>query len=586
MRLLTALMVLAGSLASAEDAGLAEPTEERLPELKGEAKARIQNIEQSLTDWDVEGAKKELSELEKVAPSNVEPLRYYRGRVAFEDGRYETAVDELTESGVSDKPGSWLRLAKDTQRIVEKHERVESEHFIFLYPPGKDSVLVPWALEALEAQRAALLKDLGYAPSEKIRVEVVNDAGELSKVSTLSKEAIRTTGTIAICKFNKLMVTSPKAIVHGYDWLDTLAHEYTHLVVSKKSRNTVPIWMHEGLAKYLESRWRGPAGGAMTPFTLALLGNRVRKNTLVPFEKMHPSMALLPTAEDAATAFAEVFFAVKLIHTENGADALERMLSAMALGVGDKAAVERVTKKKWPDFERGWTAYLKKQPFPRDLIPQSSNEKKELANDPTKKEKKPEREISFGDFAEVQEVDARRWAHLGELMRERNRMVAATEEYERAWKVVGNRYESISNKYALALLETKQFDVAQKVLEGSLTVHPGSASTNVHLGRLALRKKDWALAKHAYIEALGVNPFDPEISVALYKVAKALGDATLLERATKDAAVLLNVTPAQLGEVAKRLGGDDLVDVKIESSACTPVLDLETGKMRGCPDAG
>ena len=45
----------------------------------------------------------------------------------------------------------------------------------------------------------------------------------------------------------------------GYDWLDTVSHEYVHLVVSRKSRNTVPIWMHEGLAKYLESRWRGPA---------------------------------------------------------------------------------------------------------------------------------------------------------------------------------------------------------------------------------------------------------------------------------------------------------------------------------------
>lgn len=569
---LASLAVLISAIAFAQphDAGLQEPAEDRLPEMKGEAKARIQNIDQLLTDWDIEGAKRELAELEKVAPSNIEPVRYYRGRVAFEDGRYEEAIAELLQSGVSDKPGSWIRLAKDTQRIVEKHGRVESAHFIFLFPPGKDEVLVPWALEALEAQRAALEKDLGYAPPEKIRVEIVNDASELSKVSTLSKEAIRTTGTIAICKFNKLMVTSPKAIVHGYDWLDTLAHEYTHLVVSKKSRNTVPIWMHEGLAKYLESRWRGPAGGAMTPFTLALLGSRVRKNTLVPFEKMHPSMALLPTAEDAATAFAEVFFAVQLIHTENGADALERMLSAMAQGVGDKAAVERVTKKKWPDFERAWTAYLKRQPFPKDLIPQSSNEKKELAGEAAKKEKKPEREISFGDFSEVRETDARRWAHLGELMRERNRMTSATEEYERAWKVVGNRYESISNKYALALLETKQLDTAQRVLEGSLTMHPGSAATNVHLGRIALRKKDWALAKRAYIEALGVSPFDPEISVALFKVAKALNEPVLLERAAKGGQILLNLTPAQLTEVAKRLGGDDLVDVNVTPASPAP----------------
>ena len=43
----------------------------------------------------------------------------------------------------------------------------------------------------------------------------------------------------------------------------------------------------------------------MTPPTLALLGSRVKKNQLVPFEKMHPSMALLPTAEDAARAVAE-----------------------------------------------------------------------------------------------------------------------------------------------------------------------------------------------------------------------------------------------------------------------------------------
>jgi tetratricopeptide (TPR) repeat protein len=314
----------------------------------------------------------------------------------------------------------------------------------------------------------------------------------------------------------------------------------------------------------------------MTPFTLALLGNRVRKNTLVPFEKMHPSMALLPTAEDAATAFAEVFFAIQMIHTENGADSLERILDAMASGVGDKAAVERVTKKKWPDFERGWTAYLKRQPFPKELIPQSSNEKKELAADGAKKDKKPEREISFGDFAEVREVEARRAAHLGELMRERNRMAAATEEYEKAWRVVGNRYESISNKYALALLEVKQLDVAQKVLEGSLTVHPGSASTNVHLGRIALRKKDWALAKHAYVEALGVNPFDPEVAVALFKVGKALNDAVLVERSTNAAKALLDLGPAQLAEVAKRLGGDDLVDVKIESKPA----------VAAAPDAG
>lgn len=538
MRLITLTTLVLSLRVLAQD----EPA---MPELKGEAKARLQNLDQYLEAWDIEAAKAELAALEKVAPSELEPVAYYRGRIAFEEGRYDEAVTQLEKAGVSDKPGSWVRLAKDTRDIVGPMLTKESEHFIVHYPQGRDAVLVPWTLDTLEAARAALEKDLGYAPPGKIRVEVVGSAAELSKVSTLSKEAIRTTGTIAICKFNKLMVTTPRAVMQGYDWRDTLAHEFVHLIVSKKSNNTVPIWMHEGLAKYLESRWRGPAGGAMTPSSLALLGKRVRSNDLVPFEKMHPSMALLPTAEDAATAFSEVFFAIKLVDTEGGSGALEKMLTAMSKGTSEKLAVEQVMKKKWPEFERAWMAYLKKQPFPKDLIPPTSHERKQLT-DGKQDQKSKGREVSFGDFKEVKESDARRDAHLGELFRERNRMASAAEVYGRAYKVVGDKYESVSNKYALTLLELKKYDEAAKVLEASLVMHPGSVSTNVHLGRIYLRGKKWADAKTAYLEALNVNPFDPEVMVGLLASADALKDTQTRQRALDGAKVLLEENDEQV----------------------------------------
>lgn len=567
---------LALGLALAAAAALAQEDAPPLAGVLGEAKARFQNLDQHLEDWDVEGAKRELAELERLAPPNLEHLAYYRGRIAFEEGRYDEAARLLTEAGLTEKPESWIRIARDTQAIVANHERAESAHFVLLYPKGKDAALVPWALEALEGIRAALLEDLGYAPPGKVRVEVISSAAELSKMSTLSREAIRTTGTIAICKFNKLMVTSPRVVLKGYDWLDTLAHEYVHLVVSQKSRNTVPIWMHEGLAKYLESRWRGPAGGAMTPSTLALLGSRVRKNQLVPFEKMHPSMALLPTAEDAATAFAEVFFAIKLVDAEGGPKALERMLAAMAKGQGDKGAVEAVMKKKWPDFEKAWMAYLKRQPYPKELIPRSSNEKKELAEGGAKEKKRDKREVSFGDFAEVQEPDARRAAHLGELFRERGRMTAAAEVYGRAHRAVGDKYESVSNKYALTLLELKRFDEAARVLEGSLTLHPGSATTNVHLGRIRLRAKQWDAARRAYLDALAVNPMDPEVHVALYAVADATKDAQLLERAKVGLRALLRVPEAQWPQLARQFA-------QAEEQA---FVDLDAVDDAPAPDAG
>jgi len=551
------------------------------PGAAGEEKARIQNIEQFLDDWDVASARGELLALERLPGVANNVLSYYRGRVAFEVGDYEGAVGQFLAAGVGDKEGSWLRLAQDTHEVVKDHATVESAHFILSYPKGKDAVLAPWALDALEAARAALEKDLGYAPPGKVRVEVVNDAKELSKVSTLSREAIRTTGTIAICKFDKLMVTSPKAVIHGYDWMDTLAHEYVHLVVSKKSHNTVPIWMHEGLAKYLESRWRGEAGLAMTPSTLALLGSRVRKGTLVPFEKMHPSMALLPTAEDAATAFAEVYFAVDLIaKTKPGA--LKALLEEMAKGTSDKASVEAVTGKRWPAFEKAWMAHLKKQPYPAQLIPASSNEKKELAENAPGKAKKQDdkRNISFGDFAEVREPGARKQAHLGELFRERGRMGAAAEAYGKAWKVVGDTYESVSQKYALSLIELKRYDEAETVLKGSLSVHPGAHQTNVVLGRMAIRKKDWATAKTAWLDALAVNPFDAEVHVALYRAATALDDAKLKERTLKAVVTLLDVPEGKVPEIATLLDAPDAVEgIALPEAAPKPAP-------KATPDAG
>lgn len=550
---------------AADPRGSEELDEHDLLGLRQEAKARVSDIEQHLNDWDLDSAKTELKELEGLVPIDLEAVHYFKGRVAFEEGRYDEAVTELEKGKTEDKPGSYLRLAKDSRDITARYVKHESEHFVFLSPPGKDELLAPFALEALEKQRAALLADLGWAANEKVRIEILSNYSELSKESTLPKESIKTTGTIAICKFNKLMVTSPKALAHGYDWVDTLAHEYTHFVIAKKSRNSVPIWMHEGLAKYLESRWRGPYGGAMTPSMLALLGKRVRENKLVPFEKMHPSMALLPTAEDASCAFSEVFFAIDLLEKTKGTQALSNMLTAMGKGSSDKQAVELAFGQSWPAFEKAWMGHLKKQPYPSELVPPSSDEKKEVASK-DKQQKKP-REISFGDFREIAEEEPRKQAHLGELLRERGRVTSAAEEYGKAYDRVKNRYESLSNKYALSLMELKRLDDAQKVLEGSLVMHPGSATTHVYLGRLALLKKDWARAKTEYQEAFAVDPFNPEVHLALYRSFDALKVKAEADRSKHAASVLLGIPEEKVGAIAAAMLGENPVEVSVPPPA-------------------
>ncbi len=518
--------------------------------VKSEAKARLARLEEALEGWDIAEAKRELTELEALVPDSIEPLKYFHGRIAFEEGRYAEAQELLKEAGIEDKPSSYLRLAKDSLAITKHHKRAESEHFIFFYPNGKEEILVPYALEALESIHRAMAEDLGWTPKEKIRVEVVNNARELSRVSTLTYEQIQTTGTIAICKFNKLMVTSPKAVARGSDWLDTLAHEYIHLVVSRSSLNKVPIWLHEGLAKWLESRWRGSGGLGLSPSAQALLGRRLKADTLVPFEKMHPSIAMLPTAEDAALAFAEVYYAIDYVHATKGTAGLRTIIQELRNGQTDRKAVEAAMGMPFALFEKSWLAHIKKQSFPKELLPRDEVVLKEDAKGKEKEDPKKGREISFGDFIEVTELPARKFAHLGELLRERNRIKAAAAEYAKAYEIVGDKYESVSNKYALALVELRRLDEAEKVLRGSLRVHPGLPGTNVHLGRLLLYRKDYPKAKVAYMEALSTNPFDPEIHIALTKIHDELGETALKERTKKAGALLTDMTPDQVENVA------------------------------------
>ena len=527
-------------------------------------------LEDALSSWDIPSARAALARL-KEAHARSDLLDFFDGRIAFEEGRYGDAIRLLESAGVDDTEGSYLNLAKETSAIVAHHEKAESEHFILFYPPGKDSVLVPYALETLEAIRTALADDLGHTPPEKVRVEVVNDARELSRVSTLRLEQIRNTGTIAICKFNKLMVTSPKAVLRGYEWRDTLAHEYVHLVVSQKTRNEAPIWLQEGLAKYLQSRWDGPPGMAMTPPTLALLGERVKKNTLIPFAKMHPSIALLPTHEDAATAFAEVFFAIDLIYRQHGKEGLKALLSSLANGKGgkdtDRRAVEAATGMTFPAFEKAWLAHVRKQPFPRLGFP--VGDEVITLKDSAKPSTKSEREMKYWDFSEVREPTARRSAHLGELLRERARMGAAAEQFQKAYREVGDRYPALSNKYALSLLALKRLDEAERVLLNSLKLYPGSPSTQVHLGRIYLARDDGLKAKSAFLDALAEDPFDPEIHLSLVRVGALMKDPKLTERARQAAMTLTGASSEAVDRAAQTLAA--------------PERDLEEGEMLSEP---
>jgi tetratricopeptide (TPR) repeat protein len=476
------------------------------------AHASVERAYKLVEEQHVEEAARELEPLLRARPRDPE-VAFVDGNILFHQSQYARAAERLGQAvgklrgSVGEDARTLRDLALATDAATKGFLSLRGKHFVVWYAPGKDSLLAPYALEALEKAWAALGDDFGSRPSEPIRVEIYPEVADLARVSTLTLKEIETSGTIALCKFNRIMITSPRALIAGYPWLDTLTHEYTHYVVTRVSRNTVPIWLHEGLAKFEERRWRGPSGGGLTPVMEHLLATGLAHKHLITFAQMHPSMAKLPSQEDTALAFAEVYTVVEYLHERDGWGGLRALIKRFADG------------KSLDDFERDWRAWLghKKLKLHPGLLPAESELRfKKGAGKPT--------EASEDDSARIGEERARKLARLGGMLRARHRLAAAASEYEKAQAIVGIGHPSVANKLARTYLELGDATRAIAVAEPALELYPDQAAANATLGEAWLARGDMKKAAQHLEAALAINPFDPAVHCGLERAWRQLRD--------------------------------------------------------------
>jgi tetratricopeptide (TPR) repeat protein len=488
----------------------------------------------ALADEDVDRARALLSEqgpLEK-APRQArgerdEVAKLATGVLRFFEQRYGEAV-ELIEASGAGNAGGYLALARAARDITKDHARAESEHFAVSYPKGKDEVLIPYLLDALERQRAALERAVGSAPEGRLAVEVVSDVRELARLSTLTEAEVRTSGTVAVAKFGKLMLLSPKALLKGYDWLDTAAHEYTHAVVTARTRNRAPIWLQEGLAKWFEGAWRGGAD-ALTPSSAALVRDAVARDRLVTFQEMHPSLAKLPSQERAALAYAQTVLAVEYLVKQKGAGALARVTGLLGEGKATEEAVALTLGVSFDRFLREWRGYMAARPLPRG----GDHELRRL-----RFKDDPQRDGSWSEWEEIPDEQARGFARLGEIFRARGRWSAARVEYGKAYGRVGARVPILAGQYALAAAMSGAKAEAERVLGEALSWDPDYPALNVQMAHLLVDRGELARARDRLLAANRQDPFDPEIHAGLARVLEPLGDPGGASREARFAEIL------------------------------------------------
>jgi tetratricopeptide (TPR) repeat protein len=445
----------------------------------------------------LEDARVVLGDLQRRAADTAE-VKWLEAELAFQSGDYAGAIkhlDKVPDDAAEGLVGQTRKLATSTLAVTEGFAETRSPrgHFVIRYAPGPDATIAALAGEVLDAAWQTIGDDLGLRPADPIRIELLGAPTDLAKLSPLTETDIETTGTIALSKYNKLMVVSPRATIFGYPWMDTLAHEYTHLLVSRLAHDAVPVWLQEGLARLEQTRWRRAPELQLSTTEQALLASALRKGRLITFDEMHPSMAKLPSQEAAALAYAEVYTLVGWMQSKVGYRGIRDALIAQRDGKSARRAVAEALGMPWTSVEREWRAHLK------------VGDTRTRAGKPIKFAKGGVSSENVG--LEQVNVRARKHARLGGMLRARGQNEAAVVEYEKA--LAGGPEPFVTGKLARTLVELGRFDRAIELATPLVAADDHDAVAAVTLGLARSARHQWREAIAAYEQALGVSPFDP-----------------------------------------------------------------------------
>ena len=478
--------------------------------------------EELLDAWHIAEAEEFAVKALKEEPKSAAALEF-DARVKFYQGRYAdalTLVDRALAIDSSNQRRQALKLF--TQLTVDVHKslkRFESAHFVLFVDEKRDGILVSLALDTLEKSYVSTGAALGFYPKEKVRIEIAPDATSFNAISTLSLRDIEETGAVGICKFNKLMIISPRALSFGYRWLDSLSHEYQHYAIVSLSNNQAPIWLHEGMARFYETRWRKPAPSKdaaedyLTPANQTLLVHALEKNQFVGFKKMEPSLIYLDTPEQVQLAYAEAASAIDFINQSKGGAGVRELLATL----NDKPtpeAIEKVYGMSFDEFEAKWKAFLKTKGL-------KEIEGSRVRKFKVKKDQREDEEVV--ELREIQSAVARNRTHLADQLLGKGRTAAAANEYQRALQVSPHS-PIILNKLGRVMIETNRPSDALPLLQKALDVDPDNVNTYVQLGRAQVANKNFKEARGALEEAIQINPFNPLIYRLLGDAYAALGE--------------------------------------------------------------
>jgi tetratricopeptide (TPR) repeat protein len=492
----------------------------------------LASLEDKIDSWHLTEARRILERLD-AATRDKPKARYLFGRLLFHEGDYARALEELRRAIESARAEmSWKALrdvAEQSNDVFSGMVKIKgrSGRFVYRFEEGPDSLLIPYAEETLSKQLDALAVALGDRPNFPIEIDIMPEIEDLAGATGLTVEQIERTGTVGVTKFARVMIISPRRLAAGYPWLDTLAHELTHLIITRASRNRSPIWLHEGVAKLFERLWRNEAFGSLTPEEAYLLDRAAREGRLIPLRRFHPSVAHMPNQEDAALAYAQVLSLMLYLNEKLGEQWTRRLMESLASGKSIDQAFADLSQFNIRRYYTWWRqAVSGRRQTP---VPAVGLMKRKFKRGKTTGERGLESLLS---------LDVRRHLRVGDLLRLRGHVKAAVKEYRSAEGMAESPYPEISDRLAACLLELGDNKAVLEMLPRMAVLYPAHSTIFVQLGQALAAEARSEDAIAAMERANAINPFHPTVHCLLKDLYRRVGEAEAAELEEKHCQLL------------------------------------------------
>jgi hypothetical protein len=222
---------------------------------------------------------------------------------------------------------------------------VRTRHFIVYYA-GDDRATAVRAGQLAEKWDAILTKKLKFHPSGFTPINLYPNRHSFSLAT-----GVRENDSIVGMAHNRMVSISVDASGVFTDIERIIPHELVHVFVSRRLRARaidLPLWMHEGLAKYLASDWSGQDA--------ELLAEVATEGRFYPLSEISSSFPDDP--EKRSIAYVQSYAVVKYMADKYTDDCIPDLLTEMADGRPFDKAMRYSIGSEPDEFEQAWRAYV------------------------------------------------------------------------------------------------------------------------------------------------------------------------------------------------------------------------------------